>query len=70
MNLPTLYFLTIRYCGNGDWGIFETHCGQEKGCIMSNESLLGWAETEGEAVKIAENWEPLEGVVDSIGVEV
>ena len=67
--LPTLYFLTIRNCGNGDWGIFETHCGQEKGCFETEEQLIGWGASEEEAVKIAENWKPIEGIVNSIGVE-
>ena len=70
MSSPTLYFLKISYCGNGDWGIFETHRCQEKGCIMSEENLLGWAETQEAAIKIAEEWKPLEGIVDSIEIEL
>lgn len=70
MTLPTLYFLKIEYCGNGDWGIFESHRGQELGCFETEPQLIGWAETQEKAISIAEKWEPLEGIVDSIEVDI
>ena len=67
--LPTLYFLSVRYWGNGDWAIFERHRGQEKGCFLTDEQLLSWARSKEEAVEIAENFKPLEGEVAEIEVE-
>ena len=67
MSLPTIYFLTVKECPN-EWAIFEKHRCQEKGCFFTNEQLLGWFETKEEAIKCAENWEPLEGIVKDIEV--
>lgn len=69
MFLPTLYFLTIRYCGNGDWGIFEQHQCQEKGCFKTDEKLIGWGETKEQALELAKEWRPFEGIVEAIEVE-
>lgn len=72
--LPTLYFLTVRKCpydGDLEWAVFERHMCQEKGCIKTDEELVGWFETKEEAITCAENYQDklIEGIVDSIEVE-
>lgn len=37
---PTLYYLIFELNMHGDYDVFETHRGQEDGCIMTNREVV------------------------------
>ena len=45
MQAPTLYFLNAVETITGHFEIWETHCGQEKGCFETDPQLVEFVRT-------------------------
>lgn len=72
MAAPTLYFLKVTQRKNGGYEIWETHCGQEKGCIVTDPQFIDFVQTKNEVKAIINDWEtnpPLDGVLDNVDWE-
>lgn len=69
MLAPTLYYLTITERATGGYEIWESHCGQECGCVATNDEFVDFVQTKEEALAIVNNWElhpPLGGVLEDV----
>ena len=69
MNAPTLYFLSVYQRETGEYEIWERHCGQEKGCVPSDDQFVDLVNTKSEVQAIIDDWRinpPLNGVLESV----
>lgn len=69
MNAPTLYFLKVTQRVNGGYEIWETHCGQEPGCVSTQPEFVDFVETKSEVKAIIDDWTvnpPLNGVLEDV----
>ena len=72
MNAPTLYFLKVTERISGGYEIWESHCGQEKGCVVTDPQFVDFVQTKSEVQAIIDDWKvnpPLNGVLDDVDWE-
>ena len=69
MLAPTLYFLEITQRRNGGYEIWETHCGQEQGCVSTQPEFVDFVNTKKEAKAIVDDWRanpPFGGILKDV----
>ena len=69
MNAPTLYFLKVTERISGGYEIWESHCGQEKGCVVTDPQFVDFVQTKKEVQSIIDDWRvnpPLNGVLEDV----
>ena len=72
MLAPTLYFLKVTERVTGGYEIWESHCGQERGCVSTDPEFVDFVHTKKEALAIINDWEinpPCGGVVEDVDWE-
>lgn len=65
---PTLYFLDIKQTYRG-YEIWETHCGQEQGCVSTQPEFVDFVHTKSEVQAIVDDWRvnpPCGGKLDDV----
>jgi hypothetical protein len=69
---PTLYILDVTERRTGGYEIWESHCGQEKGCISTEPEFVDFVQTKEEVQGIIDDWKinpPIDGVLDMVNWE-
>lgn len=69
MNAPTLYFLQVTERITGGYEIWESHCGQEHGCVSTQPEFVDFVQTKSEVQAIIDDWRvnpPLNGVLEDV----
>ena len=69
MNAPTLFVLTVTQRRNGGYEIWESHCGQCKGCVSTDPEFVDFVNTKQEAKAIVDDWRvnpPVGGILEDV----
>jgi hypothetical protein len=69
MSAPTLYFLEVKERLTYGYDIYETHCGQEKGCVSTEPQHIDFVKTKEEVQAIIDDWKinpPLDGILEGV----
>lgn len=69
MTAPTLYFLDVQERITGGYEIWETHCGQEQGCVVTDPQFVDFVQTKPEVQAIIDDWRlnpPLGGKLEDV----